>query len=35
MAGTYLLEQTGWQSRMDAGLKEYVELHSGGDAPGA
>lgn len=25
----------GWQSRMDAVLKEYVELHSRGDATGS
>ena len=25
----------GWQSRMDAVLKEYVETHSRGDATGA
>lgn len=24
----------GWQSRMDAVLREYVELHSGSDAKG-
>jgi uncharacterized protein (DUF4415 family) len=24
----------GWQSRMDAVLREYVELHSGGDLQG-
>ena len=26
---------TGWQARMDAVLKEYVEAHSTGDAKGA
>jgi len=25
----------GWQARMDAVLKEYVEAHSTGDAKGA
>jgi uncharacterized protein (DUF4415 family) len=25
----------GWQARMDAALKEYVEAHSNGDAKGA
>jgi uncharacterized protein (DUF4415 family) len=25
----------GWQARMDAALKEYVEAHSTGDAKGA
>jgi uncharacterized protein (DUF4415 family) len=26
---------SGWQARMDAVLKEYVEAHSTGDAKGA
>jgi uncharacterized protein (DUF4415 family) len=26
---------TGWQSRMDAVLKDYIEAHSTGDAKGA
>ncbi len=31
----FMASGAGWQSRMDAVLKEYVEAHSTGDAKGA